>query len=129
MALSKTKKMSIAYWVTTLFFIVPLGASGVATFSKAPMMVENYTNLHLPLYLMTIIGLAKMLGALAILQPKFKRIKQWAYAGFVINLIGASMSHLLNGDPIAQAVPPLVLMGFVLASNELWHRKQAALTV
>ena len=129
MALSTTKKLSIAYWVTTLLFIIPLGASGAATFFKVPQMVENYTNLHLPLYLMTIIGLAKMLGVVAVLQPKFKRIKQWAYAGFVINLIGASMSHLLNGDPVAQAVPPLVLMGFVLASNELWHRKQAALTV
>ncbi len=109
-------KISIAYWIPTLLFCAVLTFSGVAHFGRLDFMVESMTALGYPTYFMTIIGLAKLLGVVALLVPSVPLLKEWAYAGFCFNLIGAIATHLFVSDPIGEWLPPLILLGLGAAS-------------
>jgi DoxX-like family len=62
------------------------------------------------------LGVWKVLGAIAIVLPKFPRLKEWAYAGILFDLTGASASHAACGHPVSEIVTPLVILGIVMAS-------------
>lgn len=81
-------------------------------------MVESMTALGYPVYFMTIIGLAKLLGVVALLVPGQPLLKEWAYAGFTFNLMGVTSTHLFGGDPASEFLPPVVLL-FVGAASYL----------
>ncbi|KAB8037796.1 DoxX family protein [Silvanigrella paludirubra] len=121
MAGSKTLK--IVYWVFTIPFVVLMLFSVFSYFSSAPQAVEGIRSLGYPLYMLKILGTAKLLGVIAILYNKFKTLKEWAYAGFVINLIGAAASHHFSGDPLSKVIVPLVGLVIVLISYFLWKKK------
>lgn len=104
------EKKTLAYWITTGLFCAVLGFSGIAHFTHVETMVESMTALGYPVYFMTILGLAKLLGVVALLVPGQPLLKEWAYAGFGFNLIGAVSSHLFVGDPASEFVPPAVLL-------------------
>jgi hypothetical protein len=72
-----------------------------------------------PGYFVTILGMWKVLGGLAILAPRLARLKEWAYAGIAFDLTGAAFSHAAMGDPVAKVIVPLVLLGFAAASSAL----------
>ncbi len=72
-----------------------------------------------PDYLMTILGVWKLLGVAAILSPAMPRLKEWAYAGFFFDLSGAVASHLMSGDAVAHAIAPLVIGVLAIASWSL----------
>jgi hypothetical protein len=105
---------SIAYWVTTVLFAVAIGASGIADLVHAPPIVEGLGLLGYPTYLMTLLGVWKLLGVVAILAPRFPRLKEWAYAGFFFELSGATFSHLAAG--IGSPAAPIALGALALAS-------------
>jgi hypothetical protein len=86
----------------------------------ASFNVEGVTHLGYPEYLLTILGVAKLLGGLAILQGKNRTIKEWGYAGYTYILLGASASHLLAGDPFAKVWVPLVIWAFLMMSYRQW---------
>lgn len=113
-------KKNLAYWIPTAFFGFGLTMSGLMTLTRQPPMVAAYTHLGYPLYFMTILGLAKLLGVATLLAPGLPRLKEWAYAGFTINMVAAAASHLASGDPPGQAVAPAVLLGLLLTS---WHQR------
>ena len=79
-------------------------------------------HLGYPIYVMTIFGFAKILGAIALLQPKYRTTKEWAYAGFTINFIGAFASGFFVGDEIGLLIPPVVALGILLLSYYFWKR-------
>ena len=103
-------KETIAYWVPTALFCAVLAFSGIAHFAHLAPMVESMTALGYPTYFMTIIGLAKLLGVIALLIPGFALLKEWAYAGFCFNLIGAVATHLFVSDPLSEWLPPLIML-------------------
>ncbi len=105
---------SIAYWITTALFVLALGASALGDLVLAPPIVEGITSLGYPLYFVTILGVWKALGALAIAVPGLPRLKEWAYAGFFFHLTGAIASHLAVGD--VAIAPPVVLLLLGVAS-------------
>ena len=109
-------KNSVTYWLTTCLFCLVLGFSGVAHFGRLDSMVESMTGLGYPVFFMSIIGLAKLLGVAALLAPRLPLLKEWAYAGFAFNLIGAVASHLFVGDPAPEYVPPAALLCIGAAS-------------
>lgn len=76
-------------------------------------------HLGYPGYFARILGAWKLLGVIALLAPGLGRVKEWAYAGFVFNLTGATLSHLAVGDSILEAIPPLALLGLAAASYVL----------
>ena len=63
---------------------------------------------------MTIIGAAKLLGVVALLVPGWPLLKEWAYAGFAFDLIGATASHIFVGDTLGETLPPVAM--FVLGA-------------
>ncbi len=65
---------------------------------------------------MLILGVWKVLGGVAVLIPRFPKLKEWAYAGMLFDLTGAAASHAAVGDPLAKVVTPLLLLGIVMAS-------------
>ena len=110
---------TVAYWATTGLFCAVLGLSGIAHTTRLEDMAESMTGLGYPLYFMTILGLAKLAGVVALLVPGRPLLKEWAYAGFTFNLVGATASHVFAADPFAEALPPLVLLGVGAASYAL----------
>ena len=106
----------LAYWGATGAFCVVLGFSGAAHFLHLEFMVKNMSNLGYPVYFMTIIGSFKLLGVTALLAPRLPLLKEWAYAGFTFDLIGAAASHLYSGDPFSHWIRPLVVLGLGVAS-------------
>lgn len=82
----------------------------------------NFTNLGYPAYLMTIIGIWKILGVIAVLIPKRPLLKEWAYAGFFFAMSGAFISHLIIGDTFGRTFPALLLLILVGIS---WYFRPA----
>lgn len=115
-------KVRMIYWASTLLFVLPLTWSAVLYFTEAPKMVETMTHLGYPIYFLKILGTAKLLGVVAILYGRFPRLKEWAYAGFTFDLIGACWSHLASGDPIYIAIIPLGFLGVLAISYVFWRR-------
>jgi hypothetical protein len=107
---------TVAYWISTVLFCAVVGFSGLAHSSHQESMVEAMTHLGYPLYFMTIIGIAKILGVLAVLAPARPLLKEWAYAGLCFNLIGATASHAFSGDPLSHTVRPAIVLALCVAS-------------
>ena len=108
--------MTLAYWIVTGLFCAVVGFSGFAHFSHLENMVEAMTHLGYPIYFMTIIGLAKMAGVIAVLVPARPLLKEWAYAGLCFNLAGATASHAFSGDALSHTVRPAIVLGLCVAS-------------
>ena len=106
----------IAYWVTTVLAAFVFLAGGAADLARPASAVELMTALGYPAYVMTILGVWKVLGGVAVLIPRFPRLKEWAYAGMVFDLTGASASHAAVGEPAAKIATPLIILGIVMAS-------------
>jgi hypothetical protein len=73
-------------------------------------------SLGYPLYFLSILGVWKLLGVVAILIPKFPLLKEWAYAGFFFAMSGAFVSHLVVGQAFSEAVPSLILLSVTILS-------------
>jgi hypothetical protein len=114
------KARNIAYWTTTIlvaFFIGSGGASQVVQYLGSPHSVVPV--LGYPMYFFAILGFWKVLGAIAILVPRFPRLKEWAYAGIFFDLTGAAASCAAVGGYGVYAfhvIAPLVLAGLTVAS-------------
>lgn len=118
----KPKTLKIIYWAVTIIFCLANFASGVAELFPNQMGIDLMKQLGYPVYMMTILGVAKILGAIAIIQTKWKTIKEWAYAGFAIDFIGASASFYFIKAGFAAVVFPMVFLGVMFASYFLWKK-------
>jgi hypothetical protein len=107
---------TVGYWVSTGIFCAALGFGGVAHLMRADAMAQGMEILGYPPYLMTILGTAKVLGVLALLAPGRPLLKEWAYAGFTFNLLGATASHIFVGDPASETVRPALILVLAIAS-------------
>ena len=106
----------LIYWIATGIFCAVLGFSGFAHFTHLDPMVEAMTKLGYPLYFMTIIGCAKLVGIAALLAPARPLLKEWAYAGFCFNLLGATASHAFSGDHLSETIRPAIVLAIGAAS-------------
>ena len=111
-----TKRNKIIYWVTTLWLALGMTSTGIVQIIKMDEEVQNISNLGFPVYLMTLIGVWKILGVIVVLIPKFPLVKEWAYAGFFFTMTGAIISHLAIGEPIVKTFPPLLLLILTILS-------------
>jgi hypothetical protein len=102
------------YWATTAFVAFALVSGAAGELMQQGGTMETVTILGYPAYFLTIIGLWKIAGAVAILAPRFPRLKEWAYAGIFFNMTGAFASHLAVGDYGAYAYH-LVATGSIAA--------------
>lgn len=116
----------IAYWVFTGLISLGMLVGGIFDFMAGPQVAEGMAHLGYPLYLAYILGVAKVLGVIAILTNKSRTLKEWAYAGFTFNLFGASISHLFSHDPVGHIVTPLVGWVFLMISYSQWRKLREA---
>lgn len=109
-----SKSTKIIYWVFTLLFVLPMiGTAIPELFTASPASLPVLHHLGYPSYFAKIIGLAKLLGAVAVLFNRLPRLKEWAYAGFTFDYLGAIASHLFSGDKSE----PLMPLAFLLVSS------------
>lgn len=118
----KPKTIKIVYWIVTILFSLAMLFSGVSEVMQTEQAKEVMKHLGYPVYVNTIIGVAKILGAIAILQTKFRTVKEWAYAGFTIDLIGASASLLFAGDGILMALSTIPFFAVMFISYYFWKK-------
>lgn len=119
----------IGYWVATaiLVFVLVSGAVGELTHSWGTL--ETVTILGYPLYVLTIIGVWKVAGAVALLVPGFPRLKEWAYAGIFFNMTGAAVSHAAVGDYGAYGYHLLVPLTFAGLAVVSWALRPQSRTM
>jgi uncharacterized membrane protein YphA (DoxX/SURF4 family) len=117
-----TKRNKIIYWIATLWLSLGMVSTGVVQIMKMPDEVDMMTRLGYPIYFLTIIGVWKLLGVIAVLAPRFPLIKEWAYAGFFFNMSGAILSHLANGDAPIELFGPTLLIVLTIVS---WYFRPA----
>lgn len=116
----KTNK--IIYWVSTTIIGFMMLFSGYSYFAN-PEIAQAFQHLGFPDYFRVELGIAKVIGVLVLVIPKIPSyIKEWAYAGFGITFISASIAHYNSGDATSMIVMPLVLLVVLLVSN-LYFRK------
>lgn len=116
------KPSKTLYWIVTIIFAALMLMDGFAGFAmtedgKAAMQQLGYPN-----YIMYLVGAGKVLGAIAILQTRYRTIKEWAYAGFTINFISAAVSWAIVGAPIAYSVFPLIMLAVMFFTYYIWKR-------
>jgi len=124
--MSISKRATILYWILTLLVLLPAAGSGIPElFASGPGNTAAVLQaLGYPLYLMKILGLAKILGAIAIVSNRSRTLKEWAYAGFTFDFLGATASHVLAGDA-AHAPVPFVMFLILMGSYYLNRQREA----
>ena len=112
-----SKKIIIIYWIATLWLALGMVSTGIVQIIKMEEEVLNFNKLGYPTYLMTIIGIAKILGVIAIVSPKFPILKEWAYAGFTFTMSGAIISHIVVQDELTSLFGPTLLLVLTFISR------------
>jgi hypothetical protein len=118
------KTIKTAYWTLTGIFCAfhLMDAYGGLTKMKAGVDAMNL--MGYPLYLMTFLSVAKLLGVMALLQNKFTTIKEWAFAGFAFTLMGAAVSHACVHDQVAFIIMPVVFLVILFALYYFWRKME-----
>ncbi|MEO6000720.1 MAG: DoxX family protein [Chitinophagaceae bacterium] len=121
------KKTKIIYWIFTCLFAFMMLASSIPDIFSAKVAMEGFSQMGMPVYILPFLGIAKTLGVIAILVPGFPRIKEWAYAGLVFDLLGATYSIAASGQALANWIfmaLPLALA----AGSYIWYHKKMVVT-
>lgn len=124
-----TKAGKIIYWISTVWLSLGMLSTGIVQLFKlegeksvAPPGVYGITKLGYPVYFLTILGVWKLLGVIALLIPGFPLLKEWAYAGFFFIMSGAIFSHIASGNAVKEIFPSLLLLVLTLTS---WYFRPA----
>jgi hypothetical protein len=108
----RSKAIVIGFWIVTALFCLQIGFTAYAQL-RLPQVAESFTHLGFPAYFRVELSWAKLLGVVLLLAPVPARLKEWAYAGFAINLGSALIAYLSVGDgPEA--------WGWAVATGVLW---------
>lgn len=116
------KRDKIIYWVATGLVAAGMGLSAYMYLSKNPQLVSSFTAIGFPVYFITILGVAKLLGAIVLVAPLWSKLKEWAYAGFLFVFTGAIWVHIETGTPF---VGPLAFLAILAVSYIFWTRLSA----
>jgi uncharacterized membrane protein YphA (DoxX/SURF4 family) len=118
------KSTNLLYWIITCLFSAFMLFSSVPSILSTPESLQFMRHLGYPDYIVPFIGIAKVLGIIAILIPGFPRIKEWAYAGLFFDLAGAAYS-VASREGLSVSILFIVLpAGFLFASYFLYHKRR-----
>jgi len=114
----------IIYWISTFWLALGMVSTGLGQLFnlKGQGGADMIVHLGYPLYMLTLLGIWKMLGVIAVLIPKFPLLKEWTYAGFFFIMTGAMYSHIAAGDPLVELFPSLLLLVLTVMS---WYVRSA----
>lgn len=117
------KKTKIIYWVFTGLFAFLMLGSAIPDIFSAQLAVEGFRQIGMPAYLLPFLGIAKLLGVVAIVVPGSPRIKEWAYAGLVFDLIGATWLIMASGQAPANWIFMALPIALGIGSYIFYHKK------
>jgi uncharacterized membrane protein YphA (DoxX/SURF4 family) len=117
-----SKRNKIIYWVATLWMALGMTSTGIVQVLQVEGEVARMTHLGFPLYSLTLLGVLKILGVVVVLIPRFPILKEWAYAGFFFNMVGALHAHIMLRDPINELFPAILLLTLTAIS---WYFRPA----
>ncbi len=118
-----SKRNKIIYWIATLWLSLGMASTGIVQVLQLKEETEFVLLLGYPAYFLTIIGIWKLLGVVAVLVPKFPVVKEWAYAGFFFVSSGAFISQLAMGHTaIGEWFPAVLLLILTIIS---WYYRPA----
>jgi DoxX-like protein len=121
------KTLKSAYWIVTCLMAAFMLMASIPDILQIPQAVAIFMHLGYPAYLLPFLGTAKILGVIVVVLPAFRNLKEWAYAGIVIDLVGALYSHLVVGDPPSAWAMPLV--GLLLVGGSYFcYRNESELS-
>lgn len=124
------KKTKIFYWIVTILFAAFMIMSAIPDVLVMQIAVDGmHKGLGYPVYFIPFIGVAKILGAIAILIPGYPRIKEWAYAGLVFDLVGATYSVIMVSKSAADWGFMILPLALATLSYILYHKKEKAALV
>jgi hypothetical protein len=118
-----TKRNKIIYWISTIWLALGMLSTGIVQLFRVEKDIAFIIKLGYPVYFLTILGIWKILGVVAVLVPKFPILKEWAYAGFFFSMSGAVFSHIACGNSISEIAPPLLLVVLTMTS---WYFRPAS---
>jgi uncharacterized membrane protein YphA (DoxX/SURF4 family) len=120
------KRDKIIYWIATIWLSLGMLSTGAVQLFKlkgdGPGSLDSMTHLGYPVYFVTILGVCKVLGVLALLVPKLPLVKEWAYAGFFFMMSGAVFTHIAAGNSMGEIFPSLLLLILTVIS---WYFRPA----
>lgn len=119
--MSKSRK--IIYWIATIWLALGMMSTGLVQLLNMKEEVAYMLEMGYPAYFLTILGVWKMLGVVAILIPRYPLLKEWAYAGFFFVASGAVLSHIAVGNPAGDLFGPSLLLVLTFVS---WYFRPAA---
>ena len=114
------KRNKIIYWIATIWLSLGMLSTGLVQLFKlegeGPGSLSSMTHLGYPAYFVMLLGIAKVLGVVALLIPKYPLLKEWAYAGFFFMMSGAIFTHIAAGNSISEIFPSLLLLILIVVS-------------
>jgi DoxX-like family len=96
-ATTTSKAKAIVYWLVTALFSLQMSFTAYAQL-RLPQVADAFAHLGFPDYFRVELSLAKLVGVALLLAPAPARLKEWAYAGFAIDLGSAIIAHVAVGD-------------------------------
>lgn len=111
-----SKRDKIIYWIATIWLALGMASTGTVQLLRLQDDVDLMTRLGYPVYLLTILGVWKILGVVVVLAPKYPLLKEWAYAGFFFAMSGAVFSHIASGSGAMDYFGPVLLIILIMVS-------------
>ena len=103
--------------------IPSIGFGSIMELMGNPQSIEVITSHGYPAYISPFLGVARILALVAILTPKFPRLKEWAYAGLVFDVIGVTYSQIAVGNPLTYTIFPIIILGVIFVSYDFHHKR------
>ncbi|AZJ36682.1 DoxX family protein [Tenacibaculum singaporense] len=110
------KVKTTPYWILTIFLSIGMLAGGIQQMLQIGGYNDIIKALGYPLYVLSILGVWKILGVIVILAPKLTLLKEWAYAGFFFAMSGAAISHTIVEQNFTEVLPSLILLVITILS-------------
>ena len=123
--MSKKAKRNV-YWFTTSLLALGMLGAGIQETRHAPEILEAARRLGYPEYVLTLLGIAKLVGAPLLVVPRFPRLMEWVYAGFAFDFAGAIISHTVVGDTLIQTLPAACFAVILAVSYWSHHARVVA---
>lgn len=110
------KRNKIIYWIATIWLALGMVSTGIVQVMNLDAEIAFIVNLGYPVYFISLLGVWKLLGVIAVLVPRFPLVKEWAYAGFFFMMSGAVYSHFAFGSEAQAFFGPTLLLVLTVIS-------------
>lgn len=105
------KRDKIIYWVSTGLVSIGFLLSSIMYLTRNPELMKSFSETGFPVFFVTILGISKLTGAIALVNPWMPKLREWAYAGFTFTLIGAVWTHVATNTPFIAPLFFMLLLG------------------